>query len=160
MTPRRKGGSGLKQLILVVMCLSYRPALANERLDPARLSGCYELRVDAWKPTLNLGEDAQFVTPPRRFALELRRVEHPWRDGSLRVRQIPEKSRSIHTFGEWSVVGGNRLDVLWTTGHSGLTMQLESESGVLQGEAKTFWDFHRRSQTAHVLAKAIPCPSS
>ena len=145
---------------VLAMAFASRPGFAEESLDPARVAGCYEFRIGAWKPSLRLGADAQFVTPPGRIQLELKSVEHPWIEGSRRVLQIPGGQPSIHERGEWSVVGRGEVNILWTTGFSGLRVTLQEETGGLRGKARTFWDFHRRTQAADVIAEKVPCPSS
>jgi hypothetical protein len=57
--------------------------------------------------------------------------------------------------------GGAGIHIVWSTGFSGLTMDLDvkDEGAFLEGEAKTFWDFPREVQTARIRAKRVDCES-
>jgi hypothetical protein len=36
-------------------------------IKPEAIEGCYEVGTLTWRPDLKLGEDAEFITPPRRI---------------------------------------------------------------------------------------------
>ena len=57
----------------------------------------------------------------------------------------------------WMPMGPKKIEIVFTTGTSGLEMQLTVQGETLQGNAKTFWDFLRRRQTAHIIAHKINC---
>jgi hypothetical protein len=63
---------------------------------------------------------------------------------------------SVHGPGTWQY-WGDVIKVAWSTGFSGLTMQLSSARDTLTGTASTFWDFPRPTQTARVRGSPIPC---
>jgi hypothetical protein len=128
-----------------------------ERPTAAQIAGCYQLEIEPWQPALNLGRDIDFITPPDQVNLTLEKPEHEWRKGSLLVRQVAESRGSIHTSGEWQVSKSGKIEILWTTGFSGLTMDLASVRTGLEGRAKTFWDSHRTPQTAKVHGKRVSC---
>ena len=156
---RRPLGSA-KWHAAVAACLaltSQSLAQGSEKPTAAQVSGCYQLQIGAWQPALKLDRDVEFITPPDRVNLKLDAAEHSWRKVGLLVRQAPGSRGSIHTSGEWSVSKNVRVEILWSTGFSGLTMELANAPGGLHGSAKTFWDFPRPTQRATVEAKRVSC---
>ena len=47
-------------------------------VEPENIQGCYELTLSPWRPNTNLGEDAVFVTPPRRIQLFAAKGTQGW----------------------------------------------------------------------------------
>jgi hypothetical protein len=158
--PSGAGGAGLRLTFAALAAVSLRCSSAGGSHGTAaeETSGCYQLRVTNWQPPLQLGGDLQFVLPPDRIHLTLERPERAWRKGSYVVTPAPGSRDTIYTSGEWLVSGG-RVEILWTTGFSGLTMELSAGRNGLRGTARTFWDFPRPTQTAAVEGTPVPCPS-
>lgn len=130
----------------------------DKLLNPEAVQGCYELTLSPWFPDLKLGEDEEFITPPRRIQLFARKgAEGSEAEGYI-VRPAPGTKASIHRGAYWLPRGPKTLEIVWTTGFSGLTMQLKtSDAEVLRGKAATFWDFSRKKQTADVVAQRVDC---
>ena len=132
------------------------PAAAER--DAAAVSafaGCYEIRLGAWTPALNLGADTVYVRPPRRIVLETLPATTPSDPSSLRVRPVldtpgPDKAG-------WLALGADSLRISWTTGLNGLTMRVRLENETLSGVATTFWNFDRTSQQSKVTGTRIAC---
>jgi hypothetical protein len=120
-------------------------------------AGCYELRLTQWSPALSLGDDRIFVTPPSRVALTTT-PDHTWVEHAFRVTPEGGATPSIHKSSYWTS-DTHRVHIVWTTGFSGLTMDLEQRGLDLIGTAHTFWDFDRPRQTSHVVATRVPCES-
>lgn len=130
----------------------------SNRINPGTVQGCYELGTLNWRPDLKLDKDeAVFITPPQRIELLAERgTEGKERNGYL-VRPAPGVTRSVHSSTYWMPSGPKGIEIVFTTGTSGLEMQLTVRDEMLQGKAKTFWDFPRRRQTAHIIAHRINC---
>jgi hypothetical protein len=120
-------------------------------------AGCYELRLTQWSPALSLGDDLIFVAPPSRVALTTT-PDHTWDEHAFRVNPEGGATPSIHKSSYWTS-DTHRVHIVWTTGFSGLTMDLEQRGLDLIGTAHTFWDFDRPRQTSHVVATRVPCES-
>jgi hypothetical protein len=106
---------------------------------------------------LHLGEDLEFVTPPSRIQILAEHGSKGFESNGYLVRAAPGVSRSIHRASYWIPKGPNTIEVIWTTGFSGLFMHLDLENESLRGKAATFWDFTRRKQTANVVAHKVDC---
>jgi hypothetical protein len=154
--------------LLTLFCagLSYAPKrLAGESpqdkesklIKPEIIQGCYELGTLNWRPDLKLGEDAEFITPPRRIQISAEHGGKGFEQDSYLVQPAPGVPRSIHRASYWVPKGANAIEVVWTTGFSGLSMNLNLEGETLRGKATTFWDFPRRKQTAEVVAPKVDC---
>lgn len=130
----------------------------DKLLKPEAIQGCYELTLSPWFPDLKLGEDEEFITPPRRIQLfATKGTEGREAEGYL-VRPAPGIQPSIHRETYWLPKGPKTLEIVWTTGLSGLMMQLKtSDAEILRGKAATFWDFSRKKQTAEVVAQRVDC---
>lgn len=128
-----------------------------ELVKPENIQGCYELTLSAWRPNLNLGEDAVFVTPPHRIQLFAERGTQGWESEGYVVKPAPGVEPSIHRGSYWSPKSSQSLEIVWTTGFSGLAMILKVEGTDLRGEAQSFWDFPRSQQKADVTARKVEC---
>jgi hypothetical protein len=128
-----------------------------ELVKPENIQGCYELTLSAWRPNLNLGGDAVFVTPPHRIQLFAERGTQGWESEGYVVKPAPGVAPSIHRGSYWSPKDSQSIEIVWTTGFSGLAMILKIEGTDLRGEARSFWDFSRRQQKADVTARKVEC---
>jgi hypothetical protein len=129
-------------------------------VKPESIQGCYDLGTLSWKPDLKLGEDQEFITPPQRIQILAERGSTGFEKNGYLVRPAPGFSKSIHRASYWESTGPQTIEVVFTTGFSGLTMKLKVEGETLRGEAKTHWDFPRRKQTAQVNARKTECGTS
>src|SRR5207245_1004921 len=87
------------------------------------LFGCYELKLSKWVPILSLGDDETFISPPSRVVLTTT-PDHTWDPRGFRVIAANGVAPSVHTFSYW-VSYADHVRIKWTTGHSGLTMDLK-----------------------------------
>jgi hypothetical protein len=119
--------------------------------------GCYELRLTQWSPSIALGADIAFITPPPR--VELTAIpDRTWDPHAFRVTPAAGAAPSVHRRAYWTS-DGRHVDIVWTNGFSGLTMDLEERGPDLIGKAHSFWDFSRPGQTSDVTATRISCES-
>jgi hypothetical protein len=127
-------------------------------IKPETIQGCYDLGTLNWRPDLRLDKDeAVFITPPERIELLAERGTQGREKNGYLVRPAPGVPQSVHRSAYWMPIGPKKIEIVFTTGTSGLEMQLTVQGETLQGKAKTFWDFLRRRQTAHVIAHKINC---
>lgn len=127
---------------------------------PASIQGCYELGTLLWRPDLKLGApggDEVFITPPRRIQLLAERGSERLEKNGYLVRPAPGIPASIHRFSYWTPTGTRTIEVVFSTGLSGLVMKPKVDGETLRGKAKTHWDFPRRHQTAQVMARKVDC---
>jgi len=129
----------------------------SDLIKPEAIRGCYELGELNWRPSLSLGEDKEFITPPSRIQLLDEHGSQGFETNGYLVRPAPRISPTIHRASYWVPKGPKTIEIVWTTGLSGLTMTLDLEGETLEGKAKTHWDFPRRSQTAKVTAHKVEC---
>jgi hypothetical protein len=130
----------------------------SKSVEPKTIQGCYELGPLEWKPDLELDKDeAVFITPPRRIELLAERGTQGKEKNGYLVRPAPGFPKSIHRASYWQPTGVKTIEVVFTTGTSGLSMELELEGDSLRGIARTHWDFRRKVQTAHINAHRIEC---
>jgi hypothetical protein len=129
----------------------------TDLVKPESVEGCYELTVSAWQPALKLGEDSEFVTPPHRIQLFAERRSQGFESEGYIVKPAPGVAPSIHRGSYWSPKDSRSIEIVWTTGFSGLVMALKIEGTDLQGQAQTFWDFPRPRQKADVVAHKVEC---
>jgi len=129
--------------------------VASTKCNAGDVAGCYELKLSQWSPAISLGDDSVFISPPRRIQLTTA-PDHSWDEHGLKVTPAGGESPSIHTSAYWTA-NGRRVHIVWTTGFSGLTMDLHERGSNLEGMAHTFWDFPRPRQTSRVVAMKISC---
>jgi hypothetical protein len=129
-------------------------------VKPETIQGCYQLETLNWKPDLKLGEDEVFITPPQRIQILAERGSIGFEKNGYLVRAAPGSPKSIHRASYWEPTGPKTIDIVFSTGTSGVSMRLKVEGDILRGKAKTHWDFPRRDQTAQVIAHKIDCENN
>ena len=134
-----------------------RPGDKPQLVAPEVIQGCYELTLSDWRPNLKLGKDIVFITPPHRVQLFAERGTKGWEAEGYIVKPAPGERASVHRVSYWLPKGPQSIEIVWTTGFSGLGMGLTLEGGELRGKAKTFWDFERKEQIADVVARKVDC---
>lgn len=70
-------------------------------VKPESIQGCYDLSLSELRPKLKLGEDAEFITPPRRIQLFAEKGTKGWEAEGYVVRPAPGIPRSIHRGSYW-----------------------------------------------------------
>jgi hypothetical protein len=130
-------------------------ALVTFRCLAGDFAGCYELQLSQWTPALSLGADVKFITPPLRVELTTT-PDRLWDEHGLKVTAAEGPKPPVHNRPYWTS-DAKHVHIVWTTGYSGLTMDLESRGADLVGTAHTFWDFSRPQQTSQVVATRVSC---
>ena len=151
------------QILLLTLVLTSQAlpkgAPHSTPISPEAVQGCYEIGKLAWHPKFE-GEDLVFITPPERIQLLAERGSQGQKKDEYLVRPAPGFPESIHRYSFWRPTGGHSLEIVWSTGFSGLTMRLKIDGEALKGKAKPFWDFpFRRRPSARVLAHKVNCAS-
>src|SRR6266404_1404423 len=151
-------------LLCIAHCIFFAAFVGAQEqpklVEPASIQGCYELTLSAWRPNLNFGEEAVFLTPPHRIQLFAERGTQGWESKGYVVKPAPGTEPSIHRGSYWLPKSSHSIEIVWTTGFSGLVMSLKIEGIDLRGEAKGFWDFPRGRQTAEVTTRKVECQSA
>ena len=123
-----------------------------------RVQGCWALTRGPWWPPLPIGEDSIFSALPRRIELQNRRGTGVFEKEGWLVRPASGQPSSVHTYSYFAPLGQDTVEIVWTTGFSGLTMRLGVTRDTLRGVAETFWDFPRPTQTTKVVLTRVQCP--
>jgi hypothetical protein len=125
-------------------------------------AGCYELTLGRWWPW-GFGSDDVYFTPPHRIRLLTEPGTQGWEKNGLLLRALPDptatrKGRGGPSFWNWSVRSPKQIDLTWTDGFTGITINLERKGPVLKGWLHTHSDaatFIHHS--AHVTARPVDC---
>lgn len=124
---------------------------------PPRLLGCYEVKLGAWQPALDLGPDTVFIQPPVHFELLGDTGTSAMERARWLVRPAPRATPGRHRFSSWRLSTADSVELIWTTGFSGLRIVVASATDTLRGRAETFWDFDRARQRAAAELVRAPC---
>lgn len=149
--------------ILILMVVLASPTMAkvashSTLISPDAVQGCYEIGKLEWHPKFE-GDDLVFITPPERIQILAERGTFGHEKDEYLVRPAPGFPKSIHRYSYWRPTGSHSLEIVWTTGFSGLTMRLKVDRDTLKGKARPFWDFLGRVPSARVLAHKVDCAS-
>jgi hypothetical protein len=164
-------GAVYRVAILLLLAVNPPPCLAQEgepvtsaptRVETSTLSfaGCYELKLGRWWPWA-FGEDTKFVTPPDRIQLLPERGTEGFEQDRLLICTIPRVSGTTSRRGGpsyWQVKTGNRADLIWNNGFTGVTLKMQKHGDGLRGWAHPHFDapiFVPR--VARVTARRISC---
>ena len=123
-----------------------------------RVAGCYDTHVGSWAPSLPIGGDTIYMTPPVRVRLWSQFSPEWRRDSAFAITPLGPSKRWAHEFGIYRVVNRDSIEVTFSNGLSGVRLALGARHDSLVGLATSFWDFPRPSQSATVLFVKKRCP--
>ncbi len=147
--------------LVTALAIATRVVYAKEPPSvAASVAGCYALKLDPWQPRLELGRDEELaITPPSHLELRASKSTEGWSKGRYILLPALGK-RAFHSGMYWHFKKGREIELVFTTGHSGLAMALRRSAENLSGTAETFWDSPRAKQTTNVVATRVPCQES
>lgn len=127
----------------------------------ANYAGCYELSMGRWWPWA-FGEDTKYVTPPKRIELSPDVETEGFGKDRLAVRSLPFSAESASSptrrASFWTVGKDEKIEITWTDGFTGLTVELNHDGSGLSGWAHPHFDSAKFiPRIAHVTAKRIAC---
>jgi hypothetical protein len=153
--------------ILLILVISPSLSLCQERSfsgPPISMSaatpfaGCYEMHLGRWWPW-GMGEDTQFATPPQRVELQLQRGMDGFEQNGLLIRTIPTGTAPRRS-SFWLPQGRDGVDLIWTSGFSGVSLRLNRHGKELRGWAHAHFDSPRPPHIARATARPIACTSA
>lgn len=133
------------------------PVQPDQRINA--FTGCYELKMGRWWPW-GFGEDDMFATPPSRIKLLPEQGTRGFEKNGLVIREMTRKSGDLRRSSFWRVESSDQIDLTWTTGFSGVTLELKGKGSDMRGWAHPFWDFPRLPRIARVKAHRIACDTT
>jgi len=142
-------------LALAALLPLWHPAFAAGP-EPSAVAGCYALKLGPWEPSLALGSEEVFTTPPAHIELRASKGTDRWAKGYF-VLAPARGATALHRGLFWHFGAGGTVQLTFTTGYSGLTMSLARAGLNLRGTARSFWDAPRTEQTASVMATRESC---
>ena len=150
---------------VLVMVLFIELAEANAQaptIPPSAMSlvGCYELKLGRWWPW-SFGEDTKFVTPPSKVRLFPEQGTDGFEKYGFVIREIPPATGSApgrRKSSFWLVKSDNHVQLIWTNGFSGVSLNLGRHGDKLRGWAHPHFDFPIFiPRIMHVTARRIAC---
>lgn len=150
--------AGFNLVLVTALAIASREARAKEPPSvAASVAGCYALKLDPWQPRLDLVRDEELsITPPSHVELRASKSTEGWSKGRYILLPALGK-RAFHSGMYWHFKKNREIQLVFTTGHSGLAMALRRSAENLSGTAETFWDSPRAKQTSSVVAIRVPC---
>ena len=124
------------------------------------LHGCYKLAIGRWWPW-GFGEENSYVTPPSRVELLSEHGTKGFEQYGFLLRTMPRKEEApagSREFSYWQVRSSDQIDLIWTDGFTGVTLELEKKGDELSGWAHPHFDAVKLiPRTARVVARSIAC---
>ena len=144
---------------LIAGCRSMRPGAlefpAQARQSPSVLAGCYRHTVGAWTPPLRAQDWPASQTPPPEFELDPTIVSGwPSADTVWTVRPAALVSRR-HIPASWRYVRPDSVNIVWSTGFTGVYLRLRIVGDTLRGQATTFRDAHIKGEPPDPRASVV-----
>jgi hypothetical protein len=140
--------------LLCILVLLVAPAMPAFAVDADK--HCYNVHLAAWKPAMRLGGDEIYTTPPQSIALtsDVTRIMSGRKEFAITAALGAKPS--VHRLAYW-YPDGEKIELVWTNGFSGLSMDLTRTQSGFRGVAHTFWDFDRSAQSSDVSLQEVPC---
>jgi hypothetical protein len=129
----------------------------------ASFAGCYELTLGRWWPW-GFGSDNTLFAPPHRVKLLAEPGTQGFEQHGLLLRPLPDPTATRtgrRGPSYWNVRSPNQIDLTWTDGFTGITINLARTGNELHGwvhphsDAPTF--IHH---TARVTARRVDCETT
>lgn len=162
-------------LLGLVFFIAFSPACVGQEEKPkskggqvlsdsktGAFTGCYNLKLGRWWPW-GFGQDNIFATPSSRIKLLPEQGTEGFERYGLVIREMTlgkSPSPFRRRFSYWQVESSDKIDLTWTTGFSGVTLELKKGKKDLRGWAHPFWDFPRPPRIARVKASKIACDAA
>ena len=126
----------------------------------SRFVGCYVLTMSPWRP--EGASDPSFVVPQK---VELTRrsgtESEAFGASSLTdwriLRAFGGAEETDHPWKLWRLDPKGHVELQWSSGFSGVSMELRERHGLLYGIAETFTDTSQEEHVADVEAKRVSC---
>jgi len=134
-------------------------SLSPDAMQAASFAGCYQLHMGRWWPW-GFGDENHYVTPPSRIQLLVERGTHGFEQGELLIREIPLHGPQAESRESsfWQVRSASELQLAWTNGFVGVTLDLKKNRDGLTGSAHPHFDAGTFvPRIAHVTAQRIAC---
>jgi hypothetical protein len=166
-----KLGSGIaKSVVLVPLLIAVlgpnccaQKATSEPQLTQGTVgsfAGCYKLTLGRWWPW-GFGSDDTLFTPPHLVKLLAEPGTKGFEQNGLLLRALPDPTGTRTGRGGpsyWNVRSPNQIDLTWTDGFSGITINLARTGNEFHGWAHPHSDaptFVHHS--AHVTARRVDC---
>ena len=121
----------MKTLFVMLLIAYGQVGLAQDSEAIYAFVGCYELRVEKQEHVVNYGRDVL----PRRFELK---AEHAY--GGFAVKNLDPKVRWSLPLSSWHFTGKGDIEITFSTGYVGWTVQLKKWASEFRGTARFFTD--------------------
>jgi hypothetical protein len=120
------------KMLLVVLLIAYGQwGLAQDR-EPQAFVGCYDLRVERQKRVV---DSYRREILPKRFELK---AEHVY--GGFAVKNLDSKIRWDLPLSSWRVKDDGDIEITFSTGYVGWTIQMKKSGAEFRGTARFFTD--------------------
>lgn len=147
-----------RSLLLTLAISQFALSVASAQSPPGAVSGCYGVTLGTWAPAVGLGADTVETIPPSRIELLTDIVTTALGRGSWIIRPAPGASPGYYRFSSfYRPAPADSIDLVWSTGFSGVQMRVARSNDNLVGWATTFWDFERTTQRASVRLVRESC---
>ncbi|MGC2163387.1 MAG: hypothetical protein WA634_15875, partial [Silvibacterium sp.] len=131
-------------------------------IHAASFAGCYKVKLGRWWPW-GFGDENGYVIPPARIQLRMERGTRGFEEGELLIRAIPlqQPPAGSRESSFWQARSLSQLQLSWTDGFVGVTLDLEKSGNELRGWAHPHFDAGTFvPRIAHVTAQRIACSGS
>jgi len=134
-----------------------RTETAAETQAAASFAGCYELRLGRWWPW-GFGKENGYVTPPSLVQLIAERGAQGFEQDGYLIRPMKSPTTGRGGPSYWHVKSDEKIDLIWTDGFTGVTLEMEKHGNELSGRAHPHFDaVPLIPRTANVTAQRIAC---
>lgn len=148
----------MHRLIVGLLGLLCVPVPGAGQLQPP---ACMDLSLGEWKPAMDIGGDSLYLAPPPRVYFDT----VPYTRGAMVAgddrRLVPARGAlpSVHRIAVWRPSTDGGIEVIWSSGFSGLRGVLQREGDGWTGQVRSFWDFGRPVQEAQIRGTVVSCES-
>jgi hypothetical protein len=143
-------------VLIAPFALNAKPDTSDQDQSSPEIAGCYQLSLGHWWPW-GFGDEAKYVTPPSRISLLNERGTNGFEEQGFLIRAM-HPDLTDHKWYSWWRVDPRGVYLTWTTGFTGVFIDLHRQGNELRGWAHPFFDTLRLvKHVARVKMARIPC---
>ena len=136
--------------VFLAFLFTWLAATAQDSKTAHTFTGCYELKPAGWLSSVRLYHDEYL---PRRFQLTMRHINN-----GLEVKNLDSNVRQDLRLSAWNVKDERKVEIVWSTGFVGWSIQLSGSDADFRGTAQFFTDTDTQpSSPITIVTHAVNC---
>ena len=134
-------------------CIGCVAPLPLTKILEEKFTGCYESNMKHWSDADIANGAGALITPPRYFELTCDGINEHFHTALI----LGNSGNPEHDMNNWFVSNASELSINWSTGFSGIGLQVNTINHPYVGKAEAFCDYKCPDITVDIKITKINC---